>query len=226
MGALMVKRWVVLGTGTGIGKTFVARALVELLARGGEAVAGLKPIETGLSPGAASSDAASLAAVSFHVKLPSPHPLYAFADPVTPALAARRASTNIQLRAIPEWAARVEPTTGNTLQLVIETAGGVFSPISDQTTNLDLALALGPATWILVAPDRLGVLHDIQSCLLAMRALGRWPDWLILSAPELPDSSTGTNAAELTRHPTPPIISLPRHDALPLERLLTPPVEP
>jgi len=185
-------------------------------------VAGLKPIETGLQTGGLLvSDAAALAAVSFHVKLPSPHPLYGFQEPLTPALAARRASASIELRAIPEWVARAEPTHGGSLNVVVETAGGVFSPISDHATNLDLAVALGPATWILVAPDRLGVLHDVASCLQAMRAVGRWPDWLVLSAPDSADASTGTNAAELCRRPAPPAITLPRHETALLDALLT-----
>lgn len=214
------QRWVVLGTGTGVGKTFVARALVELLAAKGRAVAGLKPIETGLSAGGV-SDAARLGEVSFHVKLPTPHPLFGFPDPLTPSLAARRAEASIDLGAISEWVSRAEAfPQGDSPFVVVETAGGVFSPISDRSTNLDLAAALGPATWVLVAPDRLGVLHDVQSCLQAMKALGRLPDWLVLSAPESPDTSTGTNASELQRRPVPPIITLPRNDARPLLALL------
>ena len=83
--------------------------------------------------------------------------------------------------------------------LVIETAGGVFSPLTESLTNFDLARCLGAAQWVLVAPDRLGVLHDVASTLQAMKSLGRSPDWLVLSASAPPDSSTGTNGAELQR---------------------------
>jgi dethiobiotin synthetase len=141
---------------------------------------------------------------------------------VTPALAARRAANPIHLQAVPDWVSRVESLDGTEPHVIVETAGGVFSPLSDQTTNLDLALTLDPAIWVLVAPDRLGVLHDIESCLQAMRALARWPDWIVLSAPAAPDESTGTNAAELRRRPAPPIITLPRDDPSALEHLLAP----
>jgi 8-amino-7-oxononanoate synthase len=215
-------RWVVLGTGTGIGKTFAATALVRLLARDGLPVAGLKPIETGLAEGEARGDAAMLAAASLGVPLPPTHPLYAFDEPITPSRAARAASRRIELPSIVTWVRDVESGAPAGARLVIETAGGVFSPLEDGVSNFDLARALDPALWVLVAPDRLGVLHDVGSCLLAMDALGRRPDYVVLSAPERADTSTGTNREELARNPrTPPIIDLPRNDPDSLRALLT-----
>jgi dethiobiotin synthetase len=162
------------------------------------------------------------------VKLPSPHPLYGYPDPVTPSRAARAVGETIDLARITAWvrtAENLEASPATPKQppaLIVETAGGVFSPLSPTDTNLDLARALEPATWLLVAPDRLGVLHDVTSCLHAMAALGRRPDWLILSAPAEPDASTGTNAHELALMPDcPPILELPRNDATPLLRLLS-----
>jgi 8-amino-7-oxononanoate synthase len=218
------RRWVVLGTGTAVGKTFVSRGLLSLLRMRGWPCAGLKPIETGvgLQGVYASTDAGALHAASFHVKHPAPHPLYAFPDPVTPALAARNARTVIDISRIRDWVASTEVQSANLpspdghapagpAHLVIETAGGVFSPVTDIHSNFELARALEPADWILVAPNRLGVLHDVLSCLQAMAALGRPPDWIVLSAPETPDASTSTNAAELRRHPlAAPILELPR----------------
>ena len=80
---------------------------------------------------------------------------------------------------------------------------------------------MGDATWVLVASDRLGVLHDVCATLAAMRAHGACPDYLVLSAPAQADASTGTNAAELRRLPgTPPIIELPRNATDPLLPIL------
>ena len=104
---------------------------------------------------------------------------------------------------------------------MIETAGGVFSPLTEHLTNFDLAHCVGNARWILVAPDRLGVLHEVVSTLHAMRSLGRAPDWLVLNAPPIPDASTGTNAAELRRlGVTTPLLCLGRDDASALSALL------
>lgn len=214
------RRWIVLGTGTGVGKTYVARALVRAIASRGQAVAGLKPVETGIIPQSA-SDAAELAALAFGVRLPCPHPLYGFTDPVTPARAARAQGTAIEVRRIAAWAATVVATSGEPADLVIETAGGVFSPLSDRDTNFELAAAFETATWVLVAPNRLGVLHDVSSALQAMSARGRSPDWIVLSATATPDPSTDSNREELGRlYAMPPIIELARHDERPLRALL------
>lgn len=323
-------RWVVLATGTGVGKTWVTEALVGQLAERGHAVAGLKPIETGCrsTPEGVpvEGDAARLEAASFHVKHPRPHPLYAFAEPIAPSLASRRDGQEIELASIASWIDRVRwlepslppsaasgaapgsrrptafpaippaplsptfpaspPGTPNPsgplnadappsssgvssspagppsaqpssrplppssavssspasssagvrvssrpgggsgsanirAALVIETAGGVFSPLTEHLTNFDLAHCVGSAQWVLVAPDRLGVLHEVTSTLQAMRSLGRSPDWLVLNAPSTPDASTGSNAAELRRSGlTIPVLCLGRDDASNLADLL------
>jgi dethiobiotin synthetase len=195
---------VVLGTGTGIGKSFVAEAIVRALAAREQAVAGLKPIETGCRTNAdgspAEGDAARLESASLHVKHPRPHPLYAFAEPLTPSLAARREGQSIALEAVASWVDRVRSlSTSSPTHLVIETAGGVFSTLGDGLANYHLARCLGSAAWILVAPDRLGVLHDVSSTVRAMAALGRLPDFILLNPLPPADLSTGTNAAELRR---------------------------
>jgi hypothetical protein len=43
------------------------------------------------------------------------------------------------------------------------------------------------------------VLHDVRATLLAMKSLGRPPDFLVLSESRSRDASTGKNAAELAR---------------------------
>ncbi|HET9956027.1 MAG TPA: dethiobiotin synthase, partial [Polyangiaceae bacterium] len=82
---------------------------------------------------------------------------------------------------------------------LVESAGASFSPLSSQETNFDLALRLEPAIWILVAPDSLGVLHDLTTTLALMRERGRLPDYVVLNQARPPDASTGTNAEELSR---------------------------
>jgi len=185
-------RIVIVGTGTNVGKTHFGVALVKALARRGDSVCGLKPIESGVSAGGIGGDAEALgAASSFHVKHPPP---YALPDAVSPHLAARRVGTAINLGVVRQWVAR-----HTAKHVVIETAGALFSPLGSLLTNFDLACALAPDVWILVAPDRLGVLHEVTVCLIAARAV--WPapiNFLVaLQAPPEPDSSTGTNAQEL-----------------------------
>ena len=90
-------------------------------------------------------------------------------------------------------AARAAPVT------LIESAGGLFSPLAQDLTNFDLARALDPAAWLLVASDSLGVLHDLTATLRAARSLGREPDAIALCHARPPDASTGTNADEVAR---------------------------
>lgn len=128
----------------------------------------------------------------FHVKHPQP---YALPDAVSPHLAARRAGVVVDLGVIRRWVDE-HPVPW----VLVETAGGLLSPIGPRETNLDLAVAVAPDGWVLVGVDRLGVLHDVAACMLALRSrLSSLPARLavILQSPELPDASTGTNAAEL-----------------------------
>jgi dethiobiotin synthetase len=134
---------------------------------------------------------------SFHVKHPAAHPLYALAAPVTPARAARVEGVRVDLDAVQAWVEAAVRDGAATPALVVETAGGVFSPLAGRETNFELARRLEPACWVLVAADRLGVLHEVGATVRAMRALGRAPDWVVLSSPAAPDESTGTNAEEL-----------------------------
>jgi len=192
-----------LGTGTGVGKTWLACELVRALRARGHRPLGLKPIESGVTDSNA-TDGALLARSTFDereraqaLELRAP---YRFADPISPHLAARRVGRDISLDAALRYVQENE-SAGPPLSAfdvcVIETAGGLFSPLAPGVTNWDLAQALTPAKWLLVAPDALGVLHDVTATLLAARARGRLPDAIALCAARPADASTGTNAHEI-----------------------------
>jgi dethiobiotin synthetase len=183
-------RIAVVGTGTGVGKTHFSVALLHALSLQGRSAVGLKPVESGL--GSEESDAARLAAAStFHVKHPAP---YGFPDAVSPHLAARRVGVEINPARIVAWVAECSaPWT------IVETAGGLLSPLAPSFTNLDLIKLLAPDLVILVGLDRLGILHDIAACLLALATPpGSLPKpTIVLQTPDVADTSTGTNAEEL-----------------------------
>lgn len=205
---------VVTGTGTEVGKTMVATALVMAWSRRGLAVAGLKPIESGQDAhGQLGGDVLRLGQAStFHVTRPP----YLLKDPVSPHLAARREGRTIDTRVVTEW---LSPIRRAADAIVLELPGGLFSPLTDELTNADLVDELAPSRVILVAPDRLGVLHDVITTTHAAASRGIAIAGLVLSAPAQPDASTGTNAAELTRvnAAVPVLAVLPR---APLRQLL------
>lgn len=196
---------IVTGTGTSIGKTVVARGLVAAWSRRGVEVAGIKPIETGQP---AESDVATLERAStFHVTRFTPP--YLLRDPVSPHLAARRERRVIEPDVILAWTVRVRTEAA---AVVLELAGGLFTPLADDLTNADIVRLLSPTKTLLVAPDRLGVLHDAIATTRGSHASGVRIDGIVLSEPAEPDASTGTNAAELRRTlRTPPVLAvLPR----------------
>lgn len=199
----------VTGTGTEIGKTVVSTGLVAAWGRRGIAVAGLKPIESGQDPsGQLGGDVLALGQVStFHVTRFTPP--YLLVDAVSPHLAARREGRVIDPDVIARWLRHIREAAD---AVVLELPGGLFSPLTDALTNADLVPVLEPTKMVLVAPDRLGVLHDVLATTRAARAQGIAFDGLLLSAPAAPDTSTGTNAAELQRVlPSVPVLEvLPR----------------
>jgi dethiobiotin synthetase len=239
-----VPRVVVLGTGTAVGKTYVTCALARALhARLPNApIVCVKPIETGVRRGlaqpisfataahvvdaapnesarataqdATAQDAAALEAVCFNAQPPKPHPLFALEVPVSPYRAARLAGREVDLTRIPAWLLQINVTLHDTTWLLIETAGGVYSPLARGMTNLDLAVMLEPALWLLVAPDTLGVLHDLSATLQAMRGCARAPDLVVLSAARAADESTGGNLEEaIELGIAEPVAALARDDA-------------
>jgi dethiobiotin synthetase len=181
-------RVVILGTGTNVGKTFVTARLAGALAQRCR-VRALKPLESGVDPDTP-GDAHKIADAAGHEPALSP---WRFARPVSPHLAARETNARIEVAEVAAWVAGQERVHTPDITL-IESAGGAFSPLAPGVTNADLARALDPARWLLVAPDSLGVLHDVTATL---RALPRLPDAVVLSSARPPDASSGSNAAEL-----------------------------
>ncbi len=181
---------VVAGTGTDVGKTHVSSAVLAAARARGLVAAGYKPIATGCAPAEICDDALRHAEALAAEYVP---PTYAYARPVSPHLAAREEGRPIELERITRRAR--ELAEGKEL-LVVETAGGLFSPLGPDLTNVDLVRALTGASLLLVASDRLGVLHDVGAVLAGTRGVLARP-LVVLSAPERDDASTGGNGVEL-----------------------------
>lgn len=207
----MTRRLVVVGTGTGVGKTWVTESLARSLVGRGRAVVALKPVETGATDETPNTDFERLAAASSFAVKPQP---FRFEPPIAPHLAARRAGRRIELAPLLTYVqAHESSSSGAPDWLLLETAGGLFSPLASGLTNFDLARVLDPSLWLLVGADALGVLHDVTATLGHARSLGRSPDHVLLSAARTPDDSTGTNAAELeTLGITPRVFTAHRDD--------------
>ncbi len=203
---------VVTGTGTGIGKTHVSEALLRTLQRSFPRVVGLKPVETGAAEGVPLDRDRLTAASSFHVKQSD----YLFAPPVSPHLAARESGRQIELDVIRSIVRQARDESDLTL---VELAGGLFTPLSLDLLNVDIVRTLAADFALLVAPDRLGVLHDVLATTRAAASVGVTFNAIALVAPEVADASTHRNHLELHYFlSATPIYELPR---APVEELLT-----
>lgn len=162
------------GAGTDIGKTYVAAALLRALAGEGVAVDALKPVASGLDErNLAPSDPGVLLAAlgrpidAAGVALLAP---FRFAAPQSPPLAARMEGRRLDFAEVLELClARAE--AARDALLLIETAGGVMSPLDDTHTMLDLMAAL-PAPVVLVGGTYLGAISHTLSGLAVLRARG------------------------------------------------------
>lgn len=188
----MARRILLLGTGTNVGKTHVACALLAALRLRGVPAAALKPIASGVSDGLGEDALRHAAALEV---APRP-PLFAYTRAVSPHLAARTEGHEVRLEPI---ASEVERVGREVDVLVIESVGGLFSPLGPGLSSVDLAKSIAPADLVVVSADRLGVLHHLSACAIAAKACGLPPLRMVLSAPSVPDASTGCNAEEATQ---------------------------
>ena len=165
----MTSGWFITGTGTGVGKTLIACALVDALARAGHKVAGMKPVASGARrtpDGLRHEDAERLrAAGNVQADYETINP-YCFEMPIAPHLAAEDAGQAIRLELILERYAQLRQRARF---VVVEGAGGWRVPLGPQSAMSDLARALGLPV-VLVVGMRLGCLNQ---ALLSVEAIRR-----------------------------------------------------
>lgn len=185
------RRILILGTGTAVGKTEVGAALLATATRNGLRALGLKPVESGVGEDG-ECDAERLGQ-SAGIVVP---PLHALPAPLSPHLAARLCGAEIRPALIVEWVdamtASHEPNF-----LLVETAGGLCTPLTQTIWNLHLATSLPHHVSVLVAPNRLGVIHEVLSCVSLMRHSGLRPPRIVLTGAGSADASTPTNVEEV-----------------------------
>lgn len=151
---------VVLGTDTGVGKTWTSAAVLSRLAETGLGVAARKPVQS-FAPCDVETDATVLAlATGDDPKQVTPrHRWYAtaMAPPMAAAFLGRPPPTLDELLAEVDW------PPGTQLGLV-ETVGGPRSPVAEDGDSADLAAALEPDLAVLVAHAGLGAINSVRLC--------------------------------------------------------------
>ncbi|MBI1844515.1 MAG: dethiobiotin synthase [Actinobacteria bacterium] len=155
----------VCGTGTEVGKTWVAAETMRLLRARGTKVSARKLAQS-FAPGEAPTDAEALGEAGGEAPetVCPPHRWYEtpMAPPMAADLLGRPTFTVSELVRELIWPGQV--AVG-----LVETAGGVCSPQADDGDATDVARALQPDLVVLVADAGLGTINAVR---LALSALG------------------------------------------------------
>ena len=208
------------GTDTDVGKTYVAAAAAAMLHASGVRVGVYKPVASGCTENQGQRfcrDAAELWKAAGRPETIDRVCPQRFLAPLAPPLAAEREHRSVDRRLLADGAAY---WVGRCDLLIVEGAGGLFSPLADRLTNADLATQLG-APIVVVAANRLGVIHHVTAtCLAARGALAPRSRVVgcVLSHPTAAtDPSQTSNAAGLQQvrtpgnQPLPPLLAIVPH---------------
>lgn len=205
----MNRGFFITGTDTGVGKTRVACALAHALASRGYRVHARKPVESGCvdsGDGLVPADAGALrVAAGAHEPLERVNAIRLRA-PLSPERAAALEGVHYDLDTLAAaCSAGVDPEG----VLLVEGAGGFYSPIGPGALNADLAAMLALPV-LAVAADRLGVINHVLLTLEAVRRRGLEVAGLVLSEPVAPSADVEMdNPGELMRWAGVPVLRLP-----------------
>lgn len=153
------------GTSTEVGKTWVGASLAVEFRQRGVTVAARKPVQSYDPDEPASTDAEVLARATGESPETVCRPSHSLPLPLAPPMAAaelrRPCPTFEAILASCAFGRRVE--TG-----LVEGAGGLLSPIAEDSDNLDLINALSPDRVIVVTDANLGVIHNVRAASVAL----------------------------------------------------------
>ncbi|AFP85465.1 dethiobiotin synthase [secondary endosymbiont of Heteropsylla cubana] len=137
----MTKRFFITGTDTDIGKTLVACALLQSITKAGYRTAGYKPVATGceMTPeGLRNHDALALIKNSSATLCYEQVNPLAFLSPTSPHIASRDAGQYIDVTLLSAGLRKLEDLAE---WVIIEGAGGWFTPLAKSLTYADWVIA-------------------------------------------------------------------------------------
>lgn len=199
------------GTGTGVGKTWIAQRLIGALRAQGLTVRARKPVESGCAESQGiPQDARALSEAAGNndpLTMVCPWPLRA-------AISSERAAA-LEGRTIilDDVAAACASGITDSDFLLVEGAGGFLSPLTGDARNAELAAHLGLPVLLVVA-DRLGCLDHAMLTAEAIAARGLSLAAVVLNS--LPGNAVAgmDNAADLEKWLKLPVWRTPQMEAL------------
>jgi dethiobiotin synthetase len=183
------------GTSTDVGKTFIATEIARQLSKRNITVIPRKPIESGcvkdgdeLIP----LDATALRdAANYQGPLSEVCP-YRFEPPISPVRAAHLANKVLTT----EQLVQICLDGSENGFVLVEGAGGFYSPLAENGLNADLAMAL-QLPILLVADDRLGTLSQVLLNVEAMQMRGLKVAGVVINATNEKQNDDMDNVADL-----------------------------
>ena len=182
------------GTGTDIGKTWLACALLRHWRAAGRQVAAFKPVLSGFDARCpASSDAGHLlAAMGREVSATELDAItpWRFVAPLSPDMAAAKEGREIDFDALVGFTRR--SASADSCTTLVEGVGGVMAPLNARHTVRDWIAASG-LPCVLLAGSYLGSLSHTLTALVALEKVGAGVTAIVVN--ETPGSTVGLDAA-------------------------------
>jgi dethiobiotin synthetase len=193
----------VTGTDTGVGKTVLSASLLAAMAEQGERVSTHKPAVTGLdeivadSPPRWPADHQLLGAAAGMA--PDDVAPLRYGPAVSPRLAAELAGETLPARRVLAAGAAAVADCGDGGTVIVEGVGGLLSPLADNLTVCDFAVALRLPLLIAARPG-LGTINHTLLTLQAARAAGLSVRAVVLTPwPHEPSQLERSNLEAITR---------------------------
>ena len=195
------------GTSTEVGKTFIGVAIARALTQRKIKVIPRKPIESGCTRSddeLIPQDASALKqAADYQGPLSEVCP-YRFEPPISPVRAAHLADKFLTTEQL------VSTCLEGSEQgfVLVEGAGGFYSPLAENGLNADLAVAL-QLPVLLVAKDKLGAINQVLLTVEAIQMRGLQLACVVLNALHDEQNEHMDNAADLRERLDCPVFSSP-----------------
>ena len=194
------------GTDTDVGKTYVASLAARVIVANGIKLGVYKPVASGCQTEQGqliAEDAVSLwKAAGKPLSLEQVCP-QRFKAPLAPPEAAALEKTQVDAEKIRDG---IKIWEQNSELVIVEGAGGHFSPLADGMLNIDLAQQLN-APVIVVAANRLGAIHQTLATCEAAAKRGIQPMGIVLCDPTgTADDSANSNSEQIQKYCSVPIL--------------------
>ncbi len=206
----MGKAFLVTGTDTGVGKTFVACGLLRAFREMGVSAAPFKPVETGCPEypmdGSLLKEAAGLDVDDSDI-VP-----FLFSEPLAPAVAEELEGKKIDLEVLGRTLKRLR----NSYEVVVvEGAGGLLVPVKGRVTYADLAV-MWDLPVLVVARSKLGTINHTLLTIRVARAYGLKVLAVVLNGYEGTDAAERTNPRIIRELGDCEVFLVGRHDEPPV----------